>query len=151
MFKRPWIVSLDWTQVLDRPWRHGTQNEMGSHLQIFIREVNWSDSHFKIFIPVICKMHYKKGIIFRGWMRAGNVVEEKKKKSFQRYLRRRISKSDISINWSTQFIYWINNYWALRKFFRRWKYQTALPASWEICMQIKKQQLELMEQQTGFK
>ena len=27
-----------------------------------------------------------------------------------------------------------------------------LPASWEICMQVKKQQLELdMEQQTGFK
>ena len=26
------------------------------------------------------------------------------------------------------------------------------PASWEICMQVKKQQLELdMEQQTGFK
>lgn len=31
-------------------------------------------------------------------MRAGNVVEEKKKKSFQRYLCSRISKSDILIN-----------------------------------------------------
>ena len=32
----------------------------------------------------------------------------------------------------------------------RWEYQTTLPASWEICMQVKKQQLELdMEQQTG--
>ena len=31
----------------------------------------------------------------------------------------------------------------------RWKYQTTWPASWEICMQVKKQQLELdMEQQT---
>ena len=28
------------------------------------------------------------------------------------------------------------------KFFKRWEYQTTLPASWEICMQIKKQQLE---------
>ena len=38
------------------------------------------------------------------------------------------------------------------KFFKRWKYQTPLPASWEICMQVKKQQLELdMEQQTGSK
>ena len=38
------------------------------------------------------------------------------------------------------------------KFFKRWGYQTALPASWEICMQAKKQQLELdMEQQTGSK
>ena len=38
------------------------------------------------------------------------------------------------------------------KFWRRWEYQTTLPASWEICMQVKKQQLELdMEQQTGSK
>ena len=38
------------------------------------------------------------------------------------------------------------------KFFKRWAYQTTLPASWEICMQVKKQQLELdMEQQTGSK
>ena len=38
------------------------------------------------------------------------------------------------------------------KFFRRWEYQTTLPASWEVCMQVKKQQLQLdMEQQTGSK
>ena len=38
------------------------------------------------------------------------------------------------------------------KFFKRWEYQTTLPASLEIHMQVKKQQLELnMEQQTGFK
>ena len=29
------------------------------------------------------------------------------------------------------------------KFFKRWEHQTTLPASWEICMQVKKQQLEL--------
>ena len=33
-----------------------------------------------------------------------------------------------------------------------WEYQTTWPASWEICMQVKKQQLELnMEQQTSCK
>ena len=33
------------------------------------------------------------------------------------------------------------------KFLKRCEYQTTLPASWEICMQVKKQQLELdMEQ-----
>ena len=38
------------------------------------------------------------------------------------------------------------------KFLKRWKYHTTLTASWEICMQVKKQQLELdMEQQTGSK
>ena len=36
------------------------------------------------------------------------------------------------------------------KFWKRWEYQTTWPASWEICMQVRKQQLELdMEQQTG--
>ena len=29
------------------------------------------------------------------------------------------------------------------KFLKMWKYQTIWPASWEICMQVKKQQLEL--------
>ena len=38
------------------------------------------------------------------------------------------------------------------KFFKRWEYKTILPASWEICIQVKKQQLELdMEQKTGSK
>ena len=38
------------------------------------------------------------------------------------------------------------------KFFKRWEYQTTWPASWEIYMQVKKQQLELdMEQHTGSK
>ena len=38
------------------------------------------------------------------------------------------------------------------KFLKRWEYQITLPASWEICMQAKKQQLETnMEQQTGSK
>ena len=38
------------------------------------------------------------------------------------------------------------------KFWKRWEYQTTWAASWEICMQVRKQQLEPdMEQQTGSK
>ena len=38
------------------------------------------------------------------------------------------------------------------EFLKRWEYQTTWPASWEICMQVKRQKLELdMEQQTGSK
>ena len=38
------------------------------------------------------------------------------------------------------------------QFWKRWEYQTTWPASWEMCMQVRKQQLELnMEQQTGSK
>ena len=37
-------------------------------------------------------------------------------------------------------------------FFKRWEYQTTLPASWEICMKVKKEQLELdMERWIGSK
>ena len=40
----------------------------------------------------------------------------------------------------------------LWKFLKEMEYQTTWPASWEICMQVRKQQLELdMEQQTGSK
>ena len=36
------------------------------------------------------------------------------------------------------------------KFLKWWEYQTTLPTSWEIGMQVKKQQLELdMEKHTG--
>ena len=40
----------------------------------------------------------------------------------------------------------------LWKIIKEMEYQTTLPASWEICMQVKKQQLELdMEQQIASK
>ena len=40
----------------------------------------------------------------------------------------------------------------LEKFLKKWKYQSTLPVSWEICMWVRKQQLELdMEQWTGSK
>ena len=40
----------------------------------------------------------------------------------------------------------------LWKIWKEMEYQTTWPASWEICMQVRKQQLELdMEQQTGSK
>ena len=36
------------------------------------------------------------------------------------------------------------------KFWKRWEYQTTWPASWVICTQVKKQQLELDREQHGF-
>ena len=39
-----------------------------------------------------------------------------------------------------------------RKLWKRWEYHTTRPASWEICLQVKKQQWELdVEQQIGSK
>ena len=43
-----------------------------------------------------------------------------------------------------------NKLWKILR--EMWEYQTTWPASWEICMQVSKKQLELdMEQQTGSK
>ena len=53
-----------------------------------------------------------------------------------------------SIDYAKAFVFPTN----YGKFLKRWKYQNTLPASWEICIQDKKQQLELdMEQKTGSK
>ena len=51
------------------------------------------------------------------------------------------------IDYAKAFVWITTNY---GKFLKRWEYQTTWSASWEICMQVRKQQLGLdMEQQTG--
>ena len=43
-------------------------------------------------------------------------------------------------------------WYTILKFLKRWEYQTTLPASWETCIQVKKQQLEPdMEQRASSK
>ena len=62
---------------------------------------------------------------------------------------RKISTSAL-LTTPKPFTVWITT--NCRKFFKRWEYQTTWPASWEIYIQVKKQQLELdTEQQTGSK
>ena len=54
------------------------------------------------------------------------------------------------IDYAKAFDVWITT--NCEKFWKRWEYQTTWPASWEICKEVNKQQLELdMEQQTGSK
>ena len=53
------------------------------------------------------------------------------------------------IDYAKAFVWITINCW---KLWKRWEYQTTWLASWEICMQVKRQQLELnMEQQIGSK
>ena len=53
-------------------------------------------------------------------------------------------------HWDKPLTVWITT--NCGKFLKRWEYQTTLPASWETCMQVKKQQSEPdTEQQTGSK
>ena len=67
-------------------------------------------------------------------------------------------KQESSRKTSTFLLYWLHqSLWLCGsqqtgEFLKRWEYQTTLPASWEICIQVKKQQLEPdTEQQTGSK
>ena len=54
------------------------------------------------------------------------------------------------ISYGKAFDWWITI--NCEKFWKRWEYQATWPASWEICMEVRKQQLELdMEQQTASK
>ena len=63
---------------------------------------------------------------------------------------REFQKNICFIDYTKTLTVWITT--KCGKFFKRWEYQTTLPASWEICMQVKKQQLELgVKQQTGSK
>ena len=62
---------------------------------------------------------------------------------------RKSSTSTSLIMWKSLAV-WITTHCG--KFFKRWEYQTTWHASWEACMQVKKQQLEPnMEKQTGSK
>ena len=57
------------------------------------------------------------------------------------------------IDYAKAFV-WMTTNWKILKENSLWKreHQTTWPASWETCMQVRKQQLELdMEQQTGSK
>ena len=58
-------------------------------------------------------------------------------------------KNICFIDYAKAFVWITTN---CEKFLKRWEYKTTWPASWEVWMQVKKQQLELdMEQQTGSK
>ena len=74
-----------------------------------------------------------------------NIVgSSRKKESF-----RKISTS-VLLTMSKPLTVWITT--NCGKFLKRWEYQTTWSASWEICVQVKKQQLELgMKQWTDSK
>ena len=59
-------------------------------------------------------------------------------------------KNICFIDYTKAFDMWITT--NCRKFLKRWEYQTTFLTSWETCMRVNKQQLELnMEQWTGSK
>ena len=60
-------------------------------------------------------------------------------------------KNLLLLYWLPQSL-WLCGSQQTGKFLKTWEYKTTLSVSWEICMQVKKQQLELdMDQKTGSK
>ena len=76
------------------------------------------------------KERFRKG---RGPKLPTSIESYKKAREFQKNIY-------FFIDYAKVFV-WITTNCA--KFFKRWEYQTTLPASWEICLQVKKHQLEL--------
>ena len=63
---------------------------------------------------------------------------------------KRIPEKHLLLTILKPLIVWITT--NCRKFLKSWEYQTTSPASWETCVQFKKQQLELVtEEWTGSK
>ena len=61
-------------------------------------------------------------------------------------------KNLFLLHWLCQSLWLCGSQQTVDKFLKRWEYQNTWPASWEVCMQVRKQQLELnVEQQTGSK
>ena len=61
----------------------------------------------------------------------------------------RVPEKCLLLYWLCQSL-WLCGSQQTEKLFKKQEYQTTRPASWKICMQFRKQQLELdMEQQTG--
>ena len=88
------------------------------------------------------KLVYRKGRGTRGQIANNHWVMDKVRE-FQKNI------YFCFINYAKAFWLCGSQLW---KILKRWEYQTTWPASWEICMQVKKQQLEVdMEQQTGSK
>ena len=64
-----------------------------------------------------------------------HLLDHEKGREFQKIY------TSASLTWLKPLTAWITT--NCGKFLKRWEYQTTWPASWETCMQVKKQQLEL--------
>ena len=71
-------------------------------------------------------------------------------KSSKKHKSSRKTSTSALLTTSKPLTVWITRNYG--QFWKTWEYQTTWSASWEICMQVRKQQLEQdMEQQTGSK
>ena len=142
-----WLNGHEFEQALgvgDGQGKRSVLHSMGS--QSWVTELNWTElrlqQHVNQKIPDD-QEEFRKGRGTRDQIANIRGIIEKARE-FQKNI------YFCLIDYTKAFDYVDHN--KLWKILKRWEYQITLPASWEICMQVKKQQLELdMKQQTGSK
>ena len=100
----------------------------------------------RILVSFICniKAGFRKGKGTRDQSICQHPLDHQKSK--------RVPEKDLLLLYWLHRSLWLCGSQQTGKFLKSWEYQIPLPAFWEICMQVKKQHLELnMEQQTGSK
>ena len=102
-----------------------------------------------LFLPAICSIcsRYSSRIEKRQRNQRSNCQHP-----LNHWKSKRVPEKHILLLYWLHQSLWLCGSQRTGKLFKRWDYQITSPASWEICMQIKKQQLEPdMEQWTGSK
>ena len=154
----PWVRKIAWR----RKWQPtpvflpGTPRILKNKRKWLYWEENFSSSNLAPAVGslhVIVKRHVNKNFqTFKLDLEKAEEPEIKLPTSTGSYKKQESSRktSTSSLTMPKPLTMWITTNYG--KFLKRWEYQTTLPASWEICMLVKKQQLELdVEQQTGSK
>ena len=112
------------TQVWSRGWEDTLEKEMATHSNTLAWKIPWTEEHGRL-------QPMRSQRVRHNWANSLSFL------------------SFCFIDYAKAFVWITTNY---GKFFKRWEKQTTLPASWDNCVQVKKQQLEPdIEQQTGSK
>ena len=126
------------TQVWSLGWEDPLEKEMATHSSILAWRIPWTEKPGRL---------QSTGPQSRTWLSDFTfpfIGSSKKQKSS------RETSAYVLLTVSKPLTVWITA--NCGKFLKRREYRTTWPAPWEICMQVRKQQIELgMEQQTGFK
>ena len=102
-----------------------------SHVQLFVTP--WTAA-CQASLPITNSKSLLKLMSTKSVIRADLCSESCRDTTATKYL--------LLLYWLCQSL-WLCGSQQTENFFKRWEYQTTWPASWEICLQVKKQQLEL--------
>ena len=102
------------TQVWSRGWEDTLEKEMATHSNTLAWKIPWTEEHGRL-------QPMRSQRVRHNWANSLSFL------------------SFCFIDYVKAFVWITTN---SGKFFKRWEKQTTLPASWDNCVQVKKQQLE---------